>query len=75
MRSKHYAHPEVTARLDYLLTRDNATDTTWGRALGIDRKTVLSYRHGVSQIPVDVLRKVCELTHTSADWVLFGKEE
>ena len=73
MKQKLYEHPDVQERLAYLLTKDGGNDCYWGRKFGCNRKTVSAYRHGVSSMPIAFLRRLCEETGVSADWVLFGR--
>lgn len=50
------------------------SDSWWGRRLNADRKTVMSYRHGVTVPDATTIGKICCELKTSADWFLFGRE-
>ena len=71
---KHYPHPDVVDRLNEVLTAQGS-DSTWAKNLGVQRKTVWAYRHGVSDMPLSFLKKVCGATGVRADWILCGGEE
>ena len=71
---KHYPHPDVVDRINEVLT-ELGSDSTWAKNLGVHRKTVWAYRHGVSDMPLSFLKKVCGATGVRADWILWGGEQ
>lgn len=69
--SKNYANPQIVQRLKVTIERCG-TDSWWAARLGVSRKTVLSYRHGISDIPATLLWKVCKVSGVSAEWIMNG---
>ena len=49
MNRKIYPDQGIVDRLNEVLTAQGS-DSTWAKNLGVQRKTVLAYRHGVSDI-------------------------
>jgi len=74
MRTKIYPDQGIVYRLNDVMTAQGS-DSTWAKNLGVDRKTVWSYRHGVSEMPLSFLKKVCGATGVRADWILWGGKE
>ena len=74
MNRKKYPDQGIVDRLNEVLTAQGS-DNTWAKNLGVGRKTVLSYRHGVSDMPLSFLKKVCGATGVRADWILWGGEQ
>lgn len=74
MKLKIYPDLGIADRLNEVLTA-HGSDSTWAKNLGVGRKTVLSYRHGVSDMPLSFLKKVCGATGVRADWILWGGEQ
>lgn len=74
MRTKIYPDPGIADRLNDVMTA-HGSDSTWAKNLGVQRKTVLSYRHGVSDMPLSFLKKVFGATSVRADWILWGGEQ
>ncbi len=74
MRLKIYPDQGIVDRLNEVLTA-HGSDPTWAKNLGVHRKTVLSYRHGVSDMTLTLLKKVCGATGVRADWILWGGEQ
>lgn len=74
MRTKIYPDQGIVYRLNDVMTAQGS-DSTWAKNLGVDRKTVWSYRHGVSEMPLSFLKKVCGATGVRADWILLGGKE
>jgi len=71
MRTKTYPDQGIVDRLNEVLTA-HGSDFTWAKNLGVDRKTVWAYRHGVSDIPATLLWKVCKVSGVSAEWIMNG---
>ena len=71
---KHYPHPDVVDRINEVLT-ELGSDGWWAHELGLQRKTVMGYRHGYSSMNVEILRLVCEISGVMADWILWGGDE
>ena len=74
MNRKKYPDLGIADRLNEVMTA-YGSDSHWAKNLGVGRKTVLSYRHGVSDMPLSFLKKVCGATGVSADWILCGGEQ
>lgn len=74
MRLKIYPDPDITDRLSEVLLMDGANDSTWSRRLKVDRKTVLSWRHGASAPTITHVAVICDYTCVSADWLINGGE-
>lgn len=74
MRSKIYPDQGIVDRLNEVMTA-HGSDSTWAKNLGVQRKTVLAYRHGVSDMTLSFLKKVCGATGVSADWILWSGEQ
>ena len=74
MNRKKYADQGIVDRLNDVMTA-HGSDSTWAKNLGVQRKAVWSYRHGVSDMPLSFLKKVCGATGVCADWILWGGEE
>ena len=74
MNRKKYPDLGIADRLNEVMTAQGS-DSTWAKNLGVGRKTVLSYRHGVSDMPLSFLKKVCGATGVRADWILWGGEQ
>lgn len=71
---KKYSDQGIVDRLNEVMAAQGS-DSTWAKHLGVQRKTVLSYRHGVSDMPLSFLKKVCGATGVRADWILWGGEQ
>ena len=71
MMRTEYPRPDVTERLDMIM-REQGSDAYWARILGKNRKTCCSYRNGWSCPSINVLWKICAVTKTDANWILFG---
>ena len=71
---KHYPHPDVVDRINEVMT-ELGTDGWWAHELGLQRKTVMGYRHGYSSPNAEILRLVCELSGVRADWILWGGDD
>ena len=74
MNRKIYPDQGIVDRLNEVLIA-HGSDNQWARNLGCQRKTVLAYRHGVSDMPLSFLKKVCGATGVRADWILWGGEQ
>jgi hypothetical protein len=74
MNRKKYPDQGIVDRLNEVLTAQGS-DSQWARNLGCQRKTVLAYRHGVSDMPLSFLKAVCGATGVRADWILRGGRE
>ena len=74
MNRKKYPDLGIAGRLNEVLTA-HGSDSTWAKNLGVGRKTVLSYRHGVSDIPATLLKRICLITGVNAQWLIFGEGE
>ena len=74
MNRKKYPDQGIVDRLNEVLIAQGS-DSQWARNLGCQRKTVLAYRHGVSDMPLSFLKAVCGATGVRADWILWGGEE
>lgn len=74
MRKRKYPDQGIVDRLNEVLTAQGS-DSTWAKNLGVHRKTVWAYRHGVSDMTLDFLKKVCGATGVRADWILWGGEQ
>lgn len=74
MRTKTYPDQGIVDRLNEVMTA-LGSDSTWAKNLGVQRKTVWAYRHGVSDMPLSFLKKVCGATGVRADWILWGGEQ
>lgn len=68
---KHYPHPDIVERINEVLT-DRGSDGWWASKLGLQRKTVMGYRHGYSSMKVETLRMVCAISGVRAEWILWG---
>ena len=74
MNRKIYPDQDIVDRLNEVMTAQGS-DSTWAKNLGVGRKAVWSYRHGVSEMPLSFLKKVCGATGVRADWILLGGEQ
>ena len=74
MNRKKYPDLGIADRLNEVLTA-YGSDSSWAKNLGVGRKTVLSYRHGVSDIPATLLKRICLITCVNAQWLIFGEGE
>ena len=69
---KHPPDEHIVERLDTIM-RAWGSDGAWGKALGVHRKTVWAYRHGVSDIPATQLMRVCIIAKTDPNYILLGR--
>ncbi len=69
---KHPPNEHIVERLDTIM-RAWGSDVAWSKVLGVERKTILSYRHGVSDIPASQLMRVCIITKTDPNYILLGR--
>ena len=74
MNRKIYPDQGIVDRLNEVMTAQGS-DSTWAKNLGVQRKTVWAYRHGVSDMPLSFLKKVCGATGVCADWILWGGDD
>ena len=74
MNRKKYPDQGIVDRLNEIMTAQGS-DNTWAKQLRVHRKTVWAYRHGVSDMPLLFLKKVCGATGVRADWILWGGRE
>ena len=73
-RLKVYPDLGIVQRLDEVMTQ-HGSDSQWGARLECDRKTVLAYRHGDTDIPATRLKRICLITGVNAQWLIFGEGE
>lgn len=60
-------------RLDALCYESGMIDRKLAESCGVNRKTILAYRHGESTPNCATLAKMCKALQTSADYLLFGE--
>lgn len=71
MKTKHYPLSGFPERLNVVMTQE-MSDPEWSRFLGVNRKSVLAWRHGDTNPDSTMLGKICMRLNVSADWLLFG---
>lgn len=69
MKRLFYPDLDSVDRLDAIM-RKYGSDQRWADVLGVERKTVLGWRHGYRVPNVEVFRRICIIAGASADEIL-----
>lgn len=65
---------EIGARIKRIREDMNMSKEKLARELGISGQYLGAVERGKSLLSVEKLKKLCDLTHLSADFILFGKD-
>lgn len=69
MKKNIYPDLDVVDRLDAIM-REYGSDQRWADVLGVERKTVLNWRHGYWVPNMEMFRRICKTAGASADEIL-----
>lgn len=73
-KTKYYQLTGFSERLYCELLRSGLTQAELANRIGVERKSISNYIHGVSDPQSSVLGKICKQLNVSADYLLFGNK-
>lgn len=71
---KVYPDMGIVYRLNEVILQ-GGSDSQWAARLGCDRKTILGYRHGTTDIQATLLKRICLITGVNVQWLIYGEGE
>lgn len=74
-KMKNYPLVGFIERLNDSFLKSGLTQVKLAESIGVERKTVINYLHGISEPQASVLGKICKVLNVSADYLLFGTKE
>lgn len=65
-----YPNPIIAERIQQVFDEHNLQDGQVAKAIGMERKAILSYRNCYSNPNIKFIRYFCKTYNVSADWLL-----
>lgn len=75
MKTKRYQPYGMAERIKQLISDSNMSCNQISEELGVERKTLYTYRDGIRMPDACVLAKMCKLFKVSSDYILFGDKK
>ena len=66
---------EIGKRIEKLRQDMNITKEAFAKEIGISGQYLGLVEHGKNYLSIEKLKVLCDFTNTSADYILFGKEQ